>query len=86
MTSNAETSSYTQDVHDCLLEDSALEVLHDQMDNVEFPWIDNDVNQYCGDAHQSDRARLEKFVFVSFSYDFVVLPLLVLISSIIFRS
>ncbi|KAI0999739.1 hypothetical protein K3495_g8459 [Podosphaera aphanis] len=30
---NAETSSYTQDVHDCLLEDSELEVLHEQMDN-----------------------------------------------------
>ncbi|KAI1006583.1 hypothetical protein K3495_g1633 [Podosphaera aphanis] len=59
MTSNAETSSYTQNVHDCLLEDSALEVIHDQVDNVEFPWIDNDVIQYCGDAHLSDRARLE---------------------------
>ncbi|KAI1000408.1 hypothetical protein K3495_g7788 [Podosphaera aphanis] len=69
MTSNAETSSYTQDVHDCLLEDSAPEVLHDQMDNVEFLWSDNDVNHFCGDAHQSDRSRLEKFV--SFSNDFV---------------
>ncbi|KAI0996315.1 hypothetical protein K3495_g11865 [Podosphaera aphanis] len=46
-------------MNDCLLEDSALEGLDDQMNNVEFPWIDNDVNQYCGDAHQSDRARLE---------------------------
>ncbi|KAI0994562.1 hypothetical protein K3495_g13618 [Podosphaera aphanis] len=74
MTSDAETSSYSHDVLDCLLEDFAPEVLHDQMDNVEFPWIDNDVNQYCEDAHKSDRARLEKFVFVSFSDDFVVLP------------
>ncbi|KAI1007749.1 hypothetical protein K3495_g487 [Podosphaera aphanis] len=44
MTTIAETTSYTQDVHDCLFEDSALEVLHHQMDNVEFPWIDTDVN------------------------------------------
>ncbi|KAI0995121.1 hypothetical protein K3495_g13060 [Podosphaera aphanis] len=76
MTSNAETSSYTQDVHDCLLEDSVLEVFHKKMDNIEFPGIDNDVNQYCGDAHQSDRARLGKFAFVSFSNDIVVLPLI----------
>ncbi|KAI0996932.1 hypothetical protein K3495_g11250 [Podosphaera aphanis] len=59
MTSNAKASSYTHDVPNCLLEDSKLQILHEQMDNVEFPWIDNEVNHYCGDAHQSDRARLE---------------------------
>ena len=85
MSSNAEISSDTQDVLDCLLEDSESEVHHEQMDNVEIPRIDNDVSQYCEGAHQSDRARLEKFVFVLFFKVHVVLPLLVLISYIIFR-